>query len=171
METEEEIQNVNVHHGHNIRRTRIEKNIKQDALAALVNMTQPNVSKYEKMRVIEDEMLNRFARALNVPVEYLKTLEEDAPSVVFENITNNVHDNKDSSVPITGYKGQDATPTALIRLIKSPNSTSVFSKRKMKNMPRLKNGFKVWNSKITAESNSANISLHINGCSHPMLRV
>ena len=76
METEEEIQNVNVHHGHNIRRTRIEKNIKQDALAALVNMTQPNVSKYEKMRVIEDEMLNRFARALNVPVEYLKTLEE-----------------------------------------------------------------------------------------------
>ena len=103
METEEEIQNVNVHHGHNIRRTRIEKNIKQDALAALVNMTQPNVSKYEKMRVIEDEMLNRFARALNVP------LEEDAPSVVFENITNNVHDNKDSSVPITGYKGQDAT--------------------------------------------------------------
>ncbi len=66
METEEEIQNVNVHHGHNIRRTRIEKNIKQDALAALVNMTQPNVSKYEKMRVIEDEMLNRFARALNV---------------------------------------------------------------------------------------------------------
>ena len=109
METEEEIQNVNVHHGHNIRRTRIEKNIKQDALAALVNKTQPNVSKYEKMRVIEDEMLNRFARALNVPVEYLKTLEEDAPSVVFENITNNVHDNKDSSVPITGYKGQDAT--------------------------------------------------------------
>ena len=109
METEEEIQNVNVHHGHNIRRTRIEKNIKQDALAALVNMTQPNVSKYEKMRVIEDERLNRFARALNVPVEYLKTLEEDAPSVVFENITNNVHDNKDSSVPITGYKGQDAT--------------------------------------------------------------
>ena len=30
METEEEIQNVNVHHGHNIRRTRIEKNIKQE---------------------------------------------------------------------------------------------------------------------------------------------
>ena len=109
METEEEIQNVNVHHGHNIRRTRIEKNIKQDALAALVNMTQPNVSKSEKMRGIEDEMLNRFARALHVPGDYRKTLEEDAPSVVFENITNNVHDNKDSSVPITGYKGQDAT--------------------------------------------------------------
>ena len=68
METEEEIQNVNVHHGHNIRRTRIEKNIKQDALAALVNMTQPNVSKYEKMRVIEDERLKRFARALNLPL-------------------------------------------------------------------------------------------------------
>ena len=111
METEEEIQNVNVHHGHNIRRTRIEKNIKQDALAALVNMTQPNVSKYEKMRVIEDEMLNRFARALNVPVEYLKTLEEDAPSVVFENITNNVHDNKDSSMGSTGDNNDSITNT------------------------------------------------------------
>ena len=154
METEEEIQNVNVHHGHNIRRTRIEKNIKQDALAALVNMTQPNVSKYEKMRVIEDEMLNRFARALNVPVEYLKTLEEDAPSVVFENITNNVHDNKDSSMGSTGYNNDSITNT-FNPMIKSPNSTSVFSKRKMKNMPRLKNGFKVWNSKITTESNSA----------------
>mgnify|MGYP001390683479 CR=1 FL=1 len=168
METEEEIQNVNVHHGHNIRRTRIEKNIKQDALAALVNMTQPNVSKYEKMRVIEDEMLNRFARALNVPVEYLKTLEEDAPSVVFENITNNVHDNKDSSMGSTGYNNDSITNTfnPIDKI-----STSVFSKRKMKNMLHLKNGFKVWNSKITAESNSANIYLHINGCSHPTLRV
>ena len=166
METEEEIQNVNVHHGHNIRRTRIEKNIKQDALAALVNMTQPNVSKYEKMRVIEDEMLNRFARALNVPVEYLKTLEEDAPSVVFENITNNVHDNKDSSMGSTGYNNDSITNT-----FNPIDKITVFSKRKMKNMLRLKNGFKVWNSKITTESNSANISLHINGYSHPMLRV
>ena len=31
------------------------------------------------MKVIDDEMLQRFARALNVPFDYLKTLEEDAP--------------------------------------------------------------------------------------------
>ena len=36
METEE-LQNLNVHHGHNIRRTRIEKGIKQDAMSELVH--------------------------------------------------------------------------------------------------------------------------------------
>lgn len=85
----EELMSGRVHHGHNIRRTRIEKNIKQEAMADLVHLSQPAISKYENLKVIDEEMLLRFARALNVPVEYLKTLEEEAPSVVFENITNN----------------------------------------------------------------------------------
>lgn len=91
METEE-IKKGRVHHGRNIRRTRIEKNIKQDALSKLVNMSQPTVSRYESMRVVEDEILERFAKALKVPVEYLQTLEEDASTIVFENNTIN---NKD----------------------------------------------------------------------------
>ena len=90
METEEKI-NSNVHHGQNIRRTRIEKNMNQDILSEKVSMSQPTVSRYESMRIIEDDILERFAKALNVPKDYLKTLEEDAPSIVFENnsITNN----------------------------------------------------------------------------------
>ncbi len=102
METEE-LQNLNVHHGHNIRRTRIEKDIKQDAMAELVHLSQPAISRYERTKTIDDEILQRFARALNVPVEYLKTLEEDAPSVVFESITNDVHDNKEGVTVPTGY--------------------------------------------------------------------
>ena len=102
METEE-LQNLNVHHGHNIRRTRIEKDIKQDAMAELVHLSQPAISRYERTKTIDDEILQRFARALNVPVEYLKTLEEDAPSVVFESITNDVHDNKEGVTVTTGY--------------------------------------------------------------------
>ena len=78
-----------VHHGRNIRRTRVEKNMNQEGLSELVHLSQPAVSKYEKMRVIDDEMLQRFARALNVPFDYLKTLEEDAQTVVFENNTVN----------------------------------------------------------------------------------
>ena len=88
METEELIIG-RVHHGRNIRRTRIEKNMNQEGLSELVHLSQPAVSKYEKMRVIDDEMLQRFARALNVPFDYLKTLEEDAQTVVFENNTVN----------------------------------------------------------------------------------
>ena len=88
METEELIIG-RVHHGRNIRRTRVEKNMNQVGLSELVHLSQPAVSKYEKMRVIDDEMLQRFARALNVPFDYLKTLEEDAQTVVFENNTVN----------------------------------------------------------------------------------
>ena len=86
METEE-LTIGRVHHGRNIRRTRIEKNMNQEGLSELVHLSQPAVSKYEKMKVIDDEMLQRFARALNVPFDYLKTLEEDAQTVVFENNT------------------------------------------------------------------------------------
>ena len=68
METEE-LQNLNVHHGHNIRRTRIEKGIKQDAMSELVHLSQPAISRYERTKTIDDEILQRFARALNVPVE------------------------------------------------------------------------------------------------------
>ena len=88
METEELIIG-RVHHRRNIRRTRVEKNMNQEGLSELVHLSQPAVSKYEKMRVIDDEMLQRFARALNVPFDYLKTLEEDAQTVVFENNTVN----------------------------------------------------------------------------------
>lgn len=79
----------NVHQGRNIKRTRLEKNINQDVLSELVHMSQPTVSRIENMRVIEDEILERFAKALKVPVEYLQTLEEGSQTVVFENITNN----------------------------------------------------------------------------------
>ena len=109
METEEEIQNVNVHHGHNIKAHPDREKHQAGRIGSTRKHDTTECIQIREDAVIEDEMLNRFARALNVPVEYLKTLEEDAPSVVFENITNNVHDNKDSSVPITGYKGQDAT--------------------------------------------------------------
>ena len=91
METEE-LTIGRVHHGRNIRRTRIEKNMNQEGLSELVHLSQPAVSKYEKMRVIDDEMLQRFARALTVPFDYLKTLEEDAQTVVFENNTVNNND-------------------------------------------------------------------------------
>ena len=67
----------------------IEKDMNQEGLSELVHLSQPAVSKYEKMKVIDDEMLQRFARALNVPFDYLKTLEEDAQTVVFENNTVN----------------------------------------------------------------------------------
>ena len=97
----EELTVGGVHHGHNIRRFRIEKNMNQEVLSQLVHLSQSAVSKYEQMRVIDDEMLHRFSRALGVPFEYLKSLEEDAQTVVFEN--NTVNNNDQASANIGGY--------------------------------------------------------------------
>ena len=106
MEAEDLTLNGRIHHGRNIKRTRIEKHIKQDALCDLVHLSQSAISKYEKMRVIDDEMLERFAKALDVPVEELKELEEEAPMVVFENNTNNIENNQGGSVNTIGLNGE-----------------------------------------------------------------
>ena len=50
----EELTVGRVHHGHNIRRFRIEKNMNQEVLSQLVHLSQSAVSKYEQMRVIDD---------------------------------------------------------------------------------------------------------------------
>lgn len=71
----------------------MEKNIKQEALCDLVHLSQSVLSKDEKMPMIDDEMLQRFAKALEVPLGYLKTEEEETPIVVFEN-NNTFTDNK-----------------------------------------------------------------------------
>lgn len=87
------IENSRIHHGRNIRRTREDKGIGQTQLAELVHLSQPTVSRYEMAKSIDDDMLSRFARALDVPVEYLKTLEEDAQTVIFQNNTITNSDN------------------------------------------------------------------------------
>lgn len=88
----------NVHHGRNIKRFRIQKGIKQEALAADLGMTQQNISRIESQKVLDDLMLERIAKALQVSVGELKTEEE--PSNIFiekhNTYTNNgtVNDNE-----------------------------------------------------------------------------
>ena len=144
METEE-LQNLNVHHGHNIRRTRIEKGIKQDAMSELVHLSQPAISRYERTKTIDDEILQRFARALNVPIEYLKTLEDDAPSVVFESITNDVHDNKEG-VTVPGYSNNQTNAFSPIdkitelyeRLLKEKDEKYAALEQRIQNLEKQK---------------------------------
>lgn len=71
----------NVHHGRNIKRFRMQKGIKQEALASDLGMSQQNISRLESQKVLDDLMLERIAKVLQVPVEELKTLEE--PSNIF----------------------------------------------------------------------------------------
>lgn len=61
-----EIENLyqeNVHHGHNIRRIRKSKGMKQEDLASQVGMTQQNLSKIELRDTLNEEILARFAKS------------------------------------------------------------------------------------------------------------
>lgn len=92
METGE-VTKQKVHHGHNIKLARQLKDIKQEELAKKMHMTIADVSKHEESKTIDDKTLHTFAEALDVPVEFLKTVEEGSKTVVFENntITNSDH--------------------------------------------------------------------------------
>ncbi|OJV87432.1 MAG: hypothetical protein BGO34_10135 [Bacteroidia bacterium 44-10] len=88
METvEQRTKNKNTHHGHAVKRFRTTLGKKQEVLAADMGISQTLVSFYEKKQVIEDEMIDKFAKALNVAPELIKELEEDPVTVIIENNT------------------------------------------------------------------------------------
>lgn len=83
----------NVHHGRNVKRARLQKGIKQEALALDLGMTQQNVSRLEAQKVIEDLTLERISKVLQVPLEYLKTTEEPTNISIENNNSNTYNDN------------------------------------------------------------------------------
>jgi transcriptional regulator with XRE-family HTH domain len=86
MDTQEKTAK-NTHHGHAIKRYRHTLGIKQEALAADMGISQALVSFYEQKKEIEDDMIDKFAGALNIAPELIKELEEDPVTIIIENNT------------------------------------------------------------------------------------
>lgn len=95
MEAKEK-KDKSVHHGHNIKLARQLKGIKQEELAEKMDMTTASLAKHENSEVIDDKVLNKFATALDIPVEFLKAVEECSKTVVFESNTITNHDHATS---------------------------------------------------------------------------
>lgn len=93
METKEK-KLKNTHHGHAIKRFRHTLGIKQEALALDMGVSQALVSFYEQKKVIEDCMIEKFAKALNIASEFIKELEEDPVTIIIEN---NTFENKEGN--------------------------------------------------------------------------
>lgn len=106
METKEKTAK-NIHNGHAIKRYRHTLGIKQEALAADMGISQALVSFYEQKKVIEDNMIGKFAKALNVAPELIKQLEEDPVTVIIEN---NTFENKEGN-NIAYLKNDNSTNT------------------------------------------------------------
>lgn len=89
----------NIHHGHAIKRIRLDEGLTQKELGDLVCLVQQAVSGYEEQEKIEEEMLERFAKALKVPVEFIKNMEEGKSMV--EYIQNNTfNESNNNAIPI-----------------------------------------------------------------------
>lgn len=86
METKEQALK-NIHHGHAVKRIRHTLGIKQEVLADMMGTTQARISNSEQKKVLEDEMIDKFAQALNVAPEFIKELEEDPVTFIIENNT------------------------------------------------------------------------------------
>ena len=91
-----------VHHGRNIKRLREILGVKQDMLAIEFGITQQAVSELEKKAQISDDMLEKVAGVLKIPVDAIKNFNEEAAVNVIANTFNDVfHDN---SSFIIGYQ-------------------------------------------------------------------
>ncbi len=69
--------NKKIDQGKNIRLARHWKGIKQDDLAYRLNMAQSQISLLETQDEIDEDMLERIALALDVPVDFLKNFEPE----------------------------------------------------------------------------------------------
>ena len=83
-----------VHHGRNIKRLREILGVKQGILASEFNITQQAVSDLERKAQINDDMLERIANVLKVPVDAIKNFNEEATvNIIANTINDGLHDN------------------------------------------------------------------------------
>lgn len=90
METNTTTPSPKVHHGRNIKRLREMLGVKQELIANELNMTQQAISKLEQKEQIEDEVLDRVSKVLNIPLDAIKNLSDEATT----NYINTFYDNQ-----------------------------------------------------------------------------
>lgn len=74
------------HIGRKISRLRELRGWKQESLAAELGVSQQAISKMEQSEKIEDQVLERISKALDIPVEGIKNFDENS---IIQTIQNN----------------------------------------------------------------------------------
>ena len=80
------------HIGRKISKIRELRGMKQEALAIAIGVSQQTISNIENSEEVEEEVLVKIAKALEVPVEVIEKFSEDAVFNIIGNTVNN-HDN------------------------------------------------------------------------------
>lgn len=70
-------------HGANVKRWREWRNINQDVLAEKIGVSQATLSGYEKRDKLEPEILEKVAKALDIPVEAITEMNDGTSINIF----------------------------------------------------------------------------------------
>jgi transcriptional regulator with XRE-family HTH domain len=74
-----------VHHGQNVKRLREILGMKQEVLAQKIEQAQQTISRYEAKEKLEDELLEKIAKEMNIPVEAIKNFTEEGALNIISN--------------------------------------------------------------------------------------
>ncbi|MDR0863829.1 MAG: helix-turn-helix transcriptional regulator [Candidatus Symbiothrix sp.] len=77
-----------IHHGQNIKRLREMLGVKQDTIAVGLSMTQQAMSKLEQKEQIDDEILEKVSKILNIPADAIKNFNDESAINVIANTIN-----------------------------------------------------------------------------------
>ncbi len=70
-------------HGANVRRWREWRGINQDVLAEQIGVAQTTLSGYEKKEKLESEIIEKIAKALDIPVEAITEIDNNSSINIF----------------------------------------------------------------------------------------
>jgi transcriptional regulator with XRE-family HTH domain len=101
-------------HGANVRRWREWRGVKQDVLAEQIGVSQATFSGYEKKDKLEQEVLEKIANALDIPIEAITELEEGTAINII-----NAHDNQSIINYYPSFNPIDKIAELYERLLKS----------------------------------------------------
>jgi transcriptional regulator with XRE-family HTH domain len=79
------------HIGRNISRIRELREMKQEALAIAIGVSQQTISNIENSAIVEDDKLKEIAKALGVSAEAIKSFSEEAAINFFNTFNDNSH--------------------------------------------------------------------------------
>lgn len=102
MDTKDLLNDSSIHHGRNLVRLMNRKGLKVEDLEKALQLSQKQVEELMEMKKIDDEMLDKLAKALDVSVETIKSMKEEEPSIRFENNTFNINNDNGTNSNIVG---------------------------------------------------------------------
>ncbi|MFH6992458.1 helix-turn-helix domain-containing protein [Flavobacterium sp. FlaQc-48] len=116
------------HIGRKISRIRELRDMKQEALAQALGISQQTISAIENSETVEEERLIEVAKALGVTVEAIKNFSEELAINYFNNFT----DTKDSQMNFGNGNGHNCTFNPLDKLMEAVEENKKLYERLLK---------------------------------------